>query len=260
MNSQLYKLKSTCSYLLKKPNGTCSCSSYQEFLGIFLSTYLQSQTEEDIRVVGWTWVRLCVMTCVNFPLSVQCLQYNDIIMSWTNVFNEPIFWEILLPSSGRSHSWNGSMWTRWIRMWIIKYQNFKHRYQTSIQIAISTNTIESSFKKFFNDCLINIWNFSSRNFANNIDKPGLHFENSNLDEHDIDRNRHADKNDINKDKCICSIDILLATEMSGNAHEDLTISFKIAMMTMMMLAHFQSQSQKRNKKNTLEKNSTNQSF
>ena len=45
-----------------------------------------------------------------------------------------------------------------------------------------------------------------------MNKPGLHFENSNLDEYDIDKDKHAD--------------ILPATEMSGNVHEDLNISFK----------------------------------
>ena len=59
-----------------------------------------------------------------------------------------------------------------------------------------------------------------------MNKPGLHFENSNLDEYDIDRDKHADKKDSGKDKCVCSIDILPATEMSRNAHEDLKISFE----------------------------------
>ena len=59
-----------------------------------------------------------------------------------------------------------------------------------------------------------------------MSKPGLHFENSNLDEYDIDRDKHADKKDSGKDKCVCSIDFLSAIEMNGNAHEDLKISFE----------------------------------
>ena len=50
--------------------------------------------------------------------------------------------------------------------------------------------------------------------------------NSNLDEYDIDRDKHADKKDSGKDKCVCSIDIFPATQMSGNAHEDIKISFE----------------------------------
>ena len=52
MNNQLCKLKSTYSYLLKKQKGTCFCSSYQEFLGIFPSTHLRSPIEEDT-LFGW---------------------------------------------------------------------------------------------------------------------------------------------------------------------------------------------------------------
>ena len=59
-----------------------------------------------------------------------------------------------------------------------------------------------------------------------MNKPGLHFENSNLDKYDIDRDKHAYKKDSGKDKCVCSIDVFPGTEMSGNAHEDLKISFK----------------------------------
>ena len=59
-----------------------------------------------------------------------------------------------------------------------------------------------------------------------MNKPVLHFENSDLGEYDIDRDMYADKKDSGKEKCACSIDILLANEMSGNAHKDLKISFK----------------------------------
>ena len=59
-----------------------------------------------------------------------------------------------------------------------------------------------------------------------MNKPGLHFVNSNLDEYDIDRDKHADKKDSGKDKCVCSIDIFPATQMSGNAHEDIKTSFE----------------------------------
>ena len=59
-----------------------------------------------------------------------------------------------------------------------------------------------------------------------MNKRGLHFESSNLDEYHSDRDKHADKRDSGKDKCVCSIDILPAIEMSGNAHEDLKISFE----------------------------------
>ena len=115
-------------------------------------------------------------------------------------------------------------------LWIIKYQNFKPRYhlnQSNLHPNCKgTNMIEANFKKFFNDLLVNIRNFSSRNFANNINKPGLHFENSNVDEYDIDSDKPGDEKDSGKDKCVCSFDILPATEMSGNAHEDLKISFE----------------------------------
>ena len=50
--------------------------------------------------------------------------------------------------------------------------------------------------------------------------------NSNLDEYDIDRDKHADKKDSGKDKCVCSIDIFPATQMSGDTHEDIEISFE----------------------------------
>ena len=46
-----------------------------------------------------------------------------------------------------------------------------------------------------------------------MNKPGLHFENSNLNECDIDRDKHAHKKDDSKDKCVCSIDILTPTEL-----------------------------------------------
>ena len=36
----------------------------------------------------------------------------------------------------------------------------------------------------------------------------------------------ADKKDSGKNKCVSSIDILPATEMIGNAHENLKISFE----------------------------------
>ena len=58
-----------------------------------------------------------------------------------------------------------------------------------------------------------------------MNKPGLHLENSNLDGYDVDRDKHADKRDSSKGKCVCSIDILLTTEICGNAHEDLKLSF-----------------------------------
>ena len=86
--------------------------------------------------------------------------------------------------------------------------------------------IEDHFKNFFHNLLLNIRNFSNENFANNMNKRGLHFESSNLDEYHSDRDKHADKRDSGKDKCVCSIDILPAIEMSGNAHEDLKISFE----------------------------------
>ena len=47
-----------------------------------------------------------------------------------------------------------------------------------------------------------------------------------MDEYDIDGDKHADKKDSGKDECFCSIDILPAIEMSGNAHEGLKISFE----------------------------------
>ena len=49
---------------------------------------------------------------------------------------------------------------------------------------------------------------------------GLHFANSNLDEYDIDRDKHADKSDSGKDKCVCSIDIISGTKKSNNVHEE----------------------------------------
>ena len=67
---------------------------------------------------------------------------------------------------------------------------------------------EANFKKFFIDWLVNTRRLSSQNFANNINNPELHFENSNFDEYDIDRDKHADEKDRGKDKCLCSIDIL----------------------------------------------------
>ena len=59
-----------------------------------------------------------------------------------------------------------------------------------------------------------------------MNKPRLYFENSNLDEYDIDTDRQADKKDSGRDKCVSSVDILPTTEMSGNVHEDLKISFE----------------------------------
>ena len=59
-----------------------------------------------------------------------------------------------------------------------------------------------------------------------MNKPEWNFENSNLNEYDIDRDKHADKRDSGKDKCVCSIDIFPAAKMSGNTHEDLMISFE----------------------------------
>ena len=115
-------------------------------------------------------------------------------------------------------------------LWIIKHQNFKPQYLLNRSKfhpnREGTNMIEANFKKFLNDRLINISNFSSRNFANNMNKPRLYFENSNLDEYDIDTDRQADKKDSGRDKCVSSVDILPATEMSGNVHEDLKISFQ----------------------------------
>ena len=49
-----------------------------------------------------------------------------------------------------------------------------------------------------------------------MNKPWLQVVNSNLDEHDIARDKHADKKDSGSDKCVFSIDIFQATEMSGN--------------------------------------------
>ena len=74
-------------------------------------------------------------------------------------------------------------------LWIIKHQNLKPRYHLN-QSKLHPNSkvqiymIEGNFKKFFNDFLVNIKNFSSRNFANNKNKSGLQFENSNLDEYE----------------------------------------------------------------------------
>ena len=59
-----------------------------------------------------------------------------------------------------------------------------------------------------------------------MNKPGLHFQNSNLDKITVDTDKHADKKDSSKDKYVCSIDIFSATEMSRNAHEDIKISFE----------------------------------
>ena len=59
-----------------------------------------------------------------------------------------------------------------------------------------------------------------------MNKPGLHFENSNLDKITIDTDKHADKKDSSKYKYVCSIDIFPATEISRNAHEDIKILFE----------------------------------
>lgn len=58
---------------------------------------------------------------------------------------------------------------------------------------------------------------------------------SNLNIYDIDTDKHADKKDSGKDKCVSSIDILPATEMSDNAYEDLNISSEEVMMNMMTI-------------------------
>ena len=47
-----------------------------------------------------------------------------------------------------------------------------------------------------------------------------------MNEYDINRDKHANKKDSGKGKCVCSIDIFPVTEISGNAHEDLKISFE----------------------------------
>ena len=47
-----------------------------------------------------------------------------------------------------------------------------------------------------------------------------------MDKYDIDKDKHVDKKNGGKDKCVNSIDILLAAETSGNVHEDLKISFE----------------------------------
>ena len=52
-----------------------------------------------------------------------------------------------------------------------------------------------------------------------MNKTGLHFENSNLEEYDIDRDKHADEKNSCKGKCVCTVDNLLAVEMSDNAHK-----------------------------------------
>ena len=59
-----------------------------------------------------------------------------------------------------------------------------------------------------------------------MNKPGLHLENSNLNGYDVRKDKYAGKKDGGKDECVCPIDILPATEMSGNAHEELKISFE----------------------------------
>ena len=42
----------------------------------------------------------------------------------------------------------------------------------------------------------------------------------------IDRDKHADKKDFGKGQCVCFIYVFPATHMSGNAHEDVKISFE----------------------------------
>lgn len=65
-------------------------------------------------------------------------------------------------------------------LWIIKQQSFTPRYhlnQSKLQANRNdTNMTEANFETFFNDWLVNIRNFSSQNFANNMNKPELYFE------------------------------------------------------------------------------------
>ena len=46
-----------------------------------------------------------------------------------------------------------------------------------------------------------------------MNEPELHFENSNLNEYDIDRDNHADKKYSSRGKRVCSIDILSTTKV-----------------------------------------------
>ena len=46
-----------------------------------------------------------------------------------------------------------------------------------------------------------------------MNEPELHFENSNLNEYDIDRDNHADKKYSSKGERVCSIDILSTTKV-----------------------------------------------
>ena len=120
--------------------------------------------------------------------------------------------------------------------WIIKHQSFKSQYHLNRNTPHPNhkgpNMIEDNFKKFFNDWLINIRNFGGQNFADNMKKSGIHFDNSNLDEYDIGYLVTFTEEILNgkllfcavrlalKDKCVYSIDVLSATEMCGNADED----------------------------------------
>ena len=76
--------------------------------------------------------------------------------------------------------------------------------------------IEANFKKFLTTVF-----FSSRNFTNKMNKPGLHFDNLNSKDNYINnKDKDADKKDSGKNKWVCSIDFLPATEVSRNTHED----------------------------------------
>ena len=44
-----------------------------------------------------------------------------------------------------------------------------------------------------------------------MNKSGLHFQYSNLNEYDVDWDKYADKKDNGKGKCVCSIDIFPVT-------------------------------------------------
>ena len=120
--------------------------------------------------------------------------------------------------------------------WIIKHQSFKSQYHLNRNTLHPNykgpNMIGDNFKKFFNDWLINTRNFGGQNFADNMKKPGIHFDNSNLDEYDIGYLVTFTKEILNgkllfcavrlalKDKCVYSIDAVSATEMCGNADQD----------------------------------------
>ena len=67
-----------------------------------------------------------------------------------------------------------------------------------------------------------------------MNEPELHFENSNLNEYDIDRDNHADKKYSSKGKRFCSIDIFSATKVSDNPDEE-DSNLKIVIITMMTI-------------------------